>query len=92
MPEYKLIELRVGKIIRKKFGLPENMSDEVHFADLMMLATEKRDLDIDAGSNWLMLEGIIPASDFCCQPANPQNKQKSLFLRRFNELYKEKNG
>ena len=67
------------------------MSDEVHFADLMMLATEKRDLDIDAGSNWLMLEGI-PASDFRCQPANPQNKQNPLFLRRFNELYKEKNG
>ncbi|HCT9442854.1 TPA: HD family hydrolase [Proteus mirabilis] len=87
LPEYKLIELRVEKIIRKKFGLPENMSDEVHFADLMMLATEKRDLDIDADSNWLMLEGI-PASDFAVNPLTPR-QAKSLFLRRFNELYKE---
>ncbi|MBI6329871.1 HD family hydrolase, partial [Proteus mirabilis] len=66
--------------------LPENMSDEVHFADLMMLATEKRDLDIDAGSNWLMLEGI-PASDFAVTPLPPR-QAKFLFLRRFNELYK----
>ena len=79
LPEYKLIELRVE--------LPENMSDEVHFADLMMLATEKRDLDIDADSNWLMLEGI-PASDFAVNPLTPR-QAKSLFLRRFNELYKE---
>ncbi|RYI03693.1 HD family hydrolase [Proteus mirabilis] len=87
LPEYKLIELRVEKMIRKKFGLPENMSDKVHFADLMMLATEKRDLDIDADSNWLMLEGI-PASDFAVNPLTPR-QAKSLFLRRFNELYKE---
>ncbi|WP_337237689.1 HD family hydrolase [Proteus faecis] len=91
LPEYKLIELRVEKMIRKKFGLSESMSDAVHFADLMMLATEKRDLDIDAGSNWLMLEGI-PASDLVVNPLTPP-QAKTLFLRRFNELYKgAKNG
>ncbi|WP_109372912.1 hypothetical protein [Proteus genomosp. 6] len=85
LPEYKLIELRVEKMIRKKFGLPESKSDAVHFADLMMLATEKRDLEIDTGSNWLMLEGI-PASDFVVNPLTPP-QAKALFLRRFNELY-----
>lgn len=89
LPEYKLIELRIEKMIRKKFGLPESMSAEVHFADLMMLATEKRDLEIDAGSNWLMLEGI-PASDFVVNPLTP-SQAKALFLRRFNELYHEAN-
>lgn len=86
LPEYKLIELRVEKMIRKKFGLPESKSDAVHLADLMMLATEKRDLEIDTGSNWLMLEGI-PASDFVVNPLTPP-QAKALFLRRFNELYK----
>lgn len=52
----------------------------------MMLATEKRDLEIDVGSNWLMLEGI-PASDFVVNPLTPP-QAKAQFLRRFNELYK----
>lgn len=91
LPEYKLIELRVEKMIRKKYSLPETMSNEVHFADLMMLATEKRDLEIDVGGNWLMLEGI-PASDFVVNPLTPP-QAKSTFLQRFYELCKgEING
>lgn len=91
LTEYQMIECDIDLAIRKKFGLPETMSDAVHFADLMMLATEKRDLEIDTGSNWLMLEGI-PTSDFVVSPLTPP-QAKALFLRRFNELYKgSKNG
>lgn len=66
--------------------MPPVISDAVHLADLMMLATEKRDLEIDVGSNWLMLEGI-PTSDFIVNPLTPL-QAKVLFLRRFNELNK----
>ncbi|MEQ5274693.1 HD family hydrolase [Proteus terrae] len=86
LPEYKEIEKSIDAVIRQKYNLPPVMSGAVHLADLMMLATEKRDLEIDVGSNWLMLEGI-PTSDFIVNPLTPL-QAKVLFLRRFNELSK----
>ncbi|TKI02302.1 HD family hydrolase, partial [Martelella alba] len=45
LPDYHAVESRVDAAIRRRFGLPEAMSPEVKRADLIMLATERRDLD-----------------------------------------------
>jgi hypothetical protein len=57
----------------------------VKYADLTMLATERRDLEIDDGSKWEILEGI-PCSDLVqVIPLRP-GQAYGLFMNRFNEL------
>lgn len=61
LPDYKRMEEKIDAVIREKYGLPPVMSTPVKYADLIMLATERRDLGLDDGSLWPVLEGI-PAS------------------------------
>ena len=51
LPDYKAVEKRIEAVIREKFGLPPIMTVDVHYADLVMLATEKRDFEIDPCSH-----------------------------------------
>lgn len=52
---YRDIEGTLDLVIRKKYGLPEKMTEEVKYIDDKMLATEKRDLMkiSDRPWNWL---------------------------------------
>lgn len=85
LPDYRRIEERVEQLIRAKFSITPGMSAVVKYADLVMLATERRDLDIDDGSLWPCLEGI-PASDIIqIVPLRP-GQAYGLFINRFNEL------
>ncbi|WP_145567328.1 HD family hydrolase [Yersinia aleksiciae] len=84
LPDYQAIERQVDLAIREKFGLPEEMGFVVHYADLVMLATERRDLDIDDGRPWPMLDGV-PPSDISITPLTPL-QARAKFLQRFNEL------
>lgn len=85
LPDYRRIEARVDGLIREVFGLPEEMSPLVKYADLTMLATERRDLDIDDGTPWPILEGI-PTSDIIdIVPLRP-GQAFGMFMARFNEL------
>jgi len=85
LPDYRRIETLVDDLIRSKFGLPLHQTDLVKYADLTMLATERRDLEIDDGTPWLILEGI-PASDLIqVVPLRP-GQAYGLFMNRFNEL------
>ncbi len=52
---------KIDAVIREKYGLPPVMYAE-KYADLIMLATERRDLGLDDGSFWPVLEGI-PATE-----------------------------
>lgn len=84
LPDYQAIERQVDLAIRERFGLPEEMGFAVHYADLVMLATERRDLDIDDGRPWPMIEGV-PPSDISITPLSPL-QARAKFLQRFNEL------
>lgn len=85
LPDYKRIEQMVDDIIRSKYGLPLDMSPVVKYADLTMLATERRDLEIDDGTRWAILDGI-PCSDLIqIVPLRP-GQAYGLFMNRFNEL------
>ena len=85
LPDYQRIETQVDDLIRSKFSLPADMSSVVQYADLIMLATERRDLEIDDGTEWESLKGI-PCSDIIqISPLRP-GQAYGLFLNRFNEL------
>ncbi|CVF28804.1 Uncharacterised protein [Serratia marcescens] len=85
LPDYRDIESMVDYAIRNRFWLPLQHSAEVKQADLIMLATERRDLDIDDGDKWDILAGIEPTDKLTVCPLNPR-QARSLFIERFNEL------
>lgn len=53
--------------------------------DLIMLATERRDLGLDDGSFWPVLEGIPATEMFKVIPLSPGHAY-GMFMERFNEL------
>ena len=84
LPDYRTVEHQVDQFIREKFGLPAAMSAPVKYSDLIMLATERRDFDMDDGTPWPVLEGI-PCADFIVSPLLPR-QARVLFLNRYNQL------
>ena len=84
LPEYSRIEGILERVIRRKFGLSEEMSAPVRTADRILLATEKRDLMAHDSWAWPILEGIEPLSE----PIVPWSPEVSMerFLHRFIEL------
>ena len=85
LPDYRRLETMIDDLIRSAFGLPFHHSDVVKYADLIMLATERRDLEIDDGTRWPILDGV-PASDLIqIIPLRP-GQAYGLFMNRFNEL------
>ncbi|EKQ1114474.1 HD family hydrolase [Morganella morganii] len=85
LPDYKAVEKRIEAVIREKFGLPPVMTVDVHYADLVMLATEKRDFEIDPGSHWPMLDSAPPHDDIIIQPLTPPQAYHQ-FMARFEML------
>jgi len=84
LPDYQAIEDQVDAIIRLRFGLPLTKDVAIKYADLVMLATERRDLVIHKNESWPMLEGI-PAADFAINPLPPAIA-RTIFMQRFHEL------
>lgn len=84
LPDYQAIEQQVDTVIRETFGLPAEMSAIVHYCDLVMLTTERQELDIDDDKEWPMLAGIPPA-EMAIVPMSSRDA-RIAFLARFNEL------
>lgn len=84
--DYRRLEERLNAVIMPLFGLPVQHHPEVKKADLIALATEKRDLMPDAhDEHWPILEGVEPASERIYTHL-PRHCAALLFLDRFNEL------
>lgn len=84
LPQYQAIELRIKALIWKKFGLHFGAHDEMRRVDLVMLATERRDLLLEQHTRWPCLDGVIPAS-FIIEPWPPAQAREA-FLARFDVL------
>ena len=84
LPDYQRIERAVDSVIRERFSLPAVMSEAVHYYDLVMLATERRELDIDDGKKWPLLAGIPQAEMAICPMSSMHARM--MFISRFNEL------
>ncbi|WP_392559319.1 HD family hydrolase [Orbus mooreae] len=83
LPDYQQMEKSVDLVVRQKFNLPLIESLEVKKADLIMLATEHRDLAND-GKDWPILNGI-PLLQRKIEP-QPSNIAFNRFIRRYEEL------
>lgn len=87
LPEYKALEERVETVVLSRFGLPPRLPPEIKAADLVLLATERRDLLTDAqraGLEWAVLEGVEPLPEVI-RPW-PSHVARERFLERYHEL------
>lgn len=84
LPDYKVIEERVEAAVFERFGLPATLPASVKAADLVMLATEKRDLMPGDRHTWECIAGHRPL-DARIVPLSP-HAARTGFLLRFSEL------
>lgn len=84
LADYQAIIRPIDRLIRDKFGLPPEMSPQVARADLVLLATERRDLCPEHAAPWECLEGIRPLERpiMVCS----EYRARMQFLERFIEL------
>jgi hypothetical protein len=47
--------------------------------------SERRDFEIDDGTHWPMLDGVIPTDQFVINPVRP-GQSYGMFMNRFNQL------
>lgn len=87
LPDYKTLERQIEMQIFQTFDLPASLPAEVKHADLVMVATEKRDLMPVTANQWpgLAARGIHPRADLVIRPW-PPGQAKAFFLARFKEL------
>lgn len=88
LPEYRAIEARLQADIFAKLGLPDEMPASIKQADLILLATEQRDLMPAHDDPWALIAGIEPMEDYEIVPCSPRSA-RTLFLDRFKELAAE---
>ena len=84
LPDYKTIEERIERDIFQKLGLPPELPPEVHHADLVMLATEQRDLMPDHDDVWRQIAHIDPLPE-TIEPWPPFTAA-TYFIERYRQL------
>lgn len=80
--EYKQLEDQLALVVAERFRLVLPFAAEVHHADQVLLATEKRDLMRPAPYPWITLPDPLPD---VIQPWSPI-AAKARFLARFRQL------
>jgi len=84
LPDYRAIEARVQADIFQKLGLPANIPEEVKKADVILLATEQRDLMPEHDDEWALIFGVDPLPNSIV-PWSPDEAYE-YFLERYREL------
>ncbi len=86
LPDYRAIEKRCEAAVLGRFGLDAKLPPEVKRADLVMLATEQRDLMPRHADQWEWetVDGIKPLDRQLIPLSSLQ--ARNLFLARFEEL------
>lgn len=86
LPEYRRIERRIERAVLGYFGLL-GMPSTVKQADLVLLATEQRDLMPATGHQWALLKGITPL-EAPIRPMMPE-EAKAAFILRYEEIMED---
>jgi hypothetical protein len=86
MPGFREIEDRVMAAVADRFCLPWPMPESIHHADLVLLATERRDLMAAPPYRWISTENIEPIAA-TIEPLLPELAELEFLLR-----WKELNG
>lgn len=84
IPAYKELERTVEAVVLGRFGLTLPLHPCVKEVDLLLLATERRDLMPHCTAEWGMLEGVVADPDTLLPWAPDAAKQ--MFLTRYREL------
>lgn len=84
LPAYRQIETRVEAAIFKRFGLPPDLPQCVKEADLVLLATEQRDLMPKHDDEWACLTNVV-ALPARIVPLG-QFEAWQMFMRRYRSL------
>jgi 5'-deoxynucleotidase YfbR-like HD superfamily hydrolase len=82
LPEYRDLEERIEEAIFTKFGVPARLTPEIHYADAVMLLTEKRDLRANHGGNVNSSIKPLPGTIIPLPP----KAARDLFLARYIEI------
>ncbi len=82
LPEYSEIEDAVTRLIADRFDVDFADYHEIKQADLIALATEKRDLMPNSTENWSYLTGVVPLDERIV-PIDPL-QAKSEYLYQFS--------
>lgn len=90
LPEYKQIERRVEAAIMARFGVPFPLPERVKRADLILLATEQRDLLPSHDDQWAHIRDVRPLPK-TIKPLPPY-VAKLLYLDRFNGAVRRLGG
>lgn len=83
--DYKVIERRVERELFPRFGLPMKLHPMVKRADLVLLATERRDLMPPPGDGSWSIIADVPPLRHIISPVGPE-EAKAMFLGRYLEL------
>lgn len=83
IPDYKAVEKRVEKDVLTRFGIT-HIPECVKHADLVLLATEQRDLMPEHDDEWPSISNIVALPEII-QPLLPY-EAKELFLYRYLQL------
>ena len=84
LPDYKELEKRVEAAVFARFGLPADLPPCVKEADVILLATEQRDLMAPHDDEWAILRNV-KALVARIEPLSP-HVARAAFLRRYREL------
>ena len=84
LPDYRHMESRIEQALRAHFKVPVRMSSCVKEADMIMLATERRDLLVGDETPWPCLEGIEPMRSVIA-PMDPRDAY-AFFITRYHQL------
>lgn len=83
LPDYRCLEKRVEEAVLARFGI-HVVPSSIKKADLVLLATEQRDLMPFHQDDWASISGVQPLPDVI-RPLPPK-EAKQLFLDRYFEL------
>jgi hypothetical protein len=89
LPEYQAIEENFCKVLGVRFGVNLQHNDTIRHADLVVLATERRDLMPMDMADWSSIAGITPMSR-TIKPMSPE-AASAEFMEMFFMLTNRKN-
>ena len=89
LPEYQSIEANFCEVLGARFGVHLQHNDDIRHADLVVLATERRDLMPMDTADWSSIAGITPMSR-SIKPKSPE-AASAQFMEMFFMLTNQKN-